>query len=66
VAEEDIVLEPDPILQQEPFLKAIKALGGKGLEGVPHFSGKMDIDAVMDWLEGMENHFECEAILEAQ
>ena len=57
VAEEDIILEPDPILQEEPFLKEIKAL-----EGVPLFSGKMDIDAVMDWLEGMEYHFECEGI----
>lgn len=50
VAEEDIIPEPDPILQEEPFLKAIKAFGGKALEGVPLFSGKMDIDAVMDWL----------------
>ena len=66
VAEEDIIPEPNPILQEEPFLKAIKALGGKALEGVPLFSGKMDIDAVMDWLEGMENHFECEGISEAQ
>ena len=65
VAEEDIIPEPDPILQEEPFLKAIKALGGKALEGVPLFSGKMDIDAVMDWLEGMENHFEYEGISEA-
>jgi len=32
VAEEDIVPKPDPILQEEPFLKAIKALGGKALE----------------------------------
>ena len=65
VAEEDIIPEPDPILQEEPFLKAIKALGGKALEGVPLFSGKMDIDAVMDWLEGMENHFECKGISKA-
>lgn len=36
------------------------------MEGVPLFSGKMDIDAIMDWLEDMENQFECEGILEAQ
>ena len=47
VVEEDVVPEPNPILNEEPFLKAIKALGGKYLEGVPIFSGKMDIDVVM-------------------
>ena len=47
-------------------MKAIKALRGKALEGVPLFSGKMDIDAVIDWIDGMENHFECEGVIEAQ
>ena len=36
------------------------------MEGVPLFNGKMDIDAVMDWLDGMENHFECEGVSKAQ
>ena len=26
----------------------------------------MDIDAVMDWIDGMENHFECEGVSKAQ
>ena len=60
IAEEDIVPESDPILNEEPFLKDIKALGGIYLECVPIFSGKMEIDVVMDWIDGMENHFECE------
>lgn len=36
------------------------------MKGVSLFSGKMDIDVVMNWIDGMENHFECEGLLEAQ
>ena len=36
------------------------------MEGVPLFSGKMDIDVLMDRIDGMENHFECEGVSEAQ
>lgn len=42
VAIEDEVPEPDPILLEEPFLRALKDMGGKSLEGVPLFSGKME------------------------
>ena len=48
IEKEDVIPELDPTLNEEPFLKAIKALGGKAMEGVPLFSGKMDIDGVMD------------------
>ena len=65
VAEEDVVSSLDPLLNEEPFLKSIKALGGKYFEGVPLFSVNLDIDVVMDWIDGMENHFECEGVLEA-
>ena len=66
VAKEDRIPEPDPILKEDPFLKALKALSGKTLEGVPLFSGKMEADLVMDWIEGMENHFECDGVTKAQ
>ena len=66
IAEEDVVPEPYPILNEEPFLKAIKDLGGKALEGVPLFSGKMDTNAVMDLIDVMENHFDYEGVSEAQ
>lgn len=49
VHEEYIIFEPNPPLNEEPFLKAIKALEGKALEGIPLFNGKMDIDIVMEW-----------------
>ena len=66
VVKENIVPKPDPILKKEPFLKAIKVLSGKSLEGMPLFIGKMDLDVVLDWIEDMENHFECEGAIEAQ
>lgn len=64
--EEDRIPELDPILPEEPFLKASKDLGGKYLEGVPLFHGKMGPEVVIEWIEGMENHFECDGISEAQ
>lgn len=63
---EDEVSKPDPLLIEEPFLKALKALSGKALEGIPIFSGKMEPGVVLDWIEGLENHFECEKINESQ
>ena len=47
-------------------MKAINALSGKSLEGVLLFSGKMDKKLVMQWIEGMKNHFECEGIIEGK
>ncbi|GLJ27819.1 hypothetical protein SUGI_0545980 [Cryptomeria japonica] len=66
VVEEDDTPELDPIIPEEPFLRAIKALGGKSLERVPLFCGKMEPEVVMEWIEGLENHFECDEISEAQ
>ena len=36
------------------------------MEGVPLFSGKTNIDAMMDWIDGMDNHFYYKGVLEAQ
>ena len=47
-------------------MKELKSLSGKRLEGIPLFSGKMEENLVMDWIEGMENHFECDGVTEAQ
>ena len=41
-------------------------MSGKALEGTPLLIRKMEPDLVMDWIEGMENHFECDGITEAQ
>ena len=64
--EDEIILEPNPLVQEEPFLKYIKSLSGKALEGVPLFSSKMDTKLIIEWIEGMENHFEYEGITKAQ
>lgn len=66
LAIEDKVPVRDPVIDQEPFLKALKEMSGKSLEGVPLFSGKMEVELVMEWIEGIENHFECEGVTEAQ
>lgn len=63
---DDIIPKSDPLINEEPFVKAIKALNTKAFEGLPHFSGRMDINTIMEWIEGMENHFECEGVTEAQ
>ena len=63
---EEETLTPDPILPEETFLKAIKAINRKGLEGIPLFSGKPDPNLIMEWIEGMENHFECDGVSDAQ
>jgi hypothetical protein len=56
----------EPIILEEPFMKALKTINSKALEGIPLFSGKMDLDLIMEWIEGMENHFECDGVSNAQ
>ena len=36
------------------------------MEGIPLFSEKMDIDVVVDWVDVMENHFDCKGVTKAQ
>lgn len=43
VVEVDKVPTLDPILEQEPFIKALKALSGKSLEAVSLFTSKMEV-----------------------
>ncbi|XP_057827960.1 protein LURP-one-related 5-like [Cryptomeria japonica] len=54
MATEDEVPMPDPVIEKELFLKALRDMSGKALEGVALFSGKMDPDALIDWIEGLE------------
>ena len=58
--------EEDEISENEkPFFKALKALGGKTVE-LPMFIEKMDAELVLEWIEALENHFECEKVPESQ
>ena len=54
IEEEDIIHELDPPIYEYRFLKSIKALVGKYLEGIHFFSGNMDTKLVMELIEGME------------
>ena len=56
----------DLVLLEENFLKAIKVINNKSLEGIPLFSGKMDPNLIMEWIEGMENYFECDGVSNAE
>ena len=64
---EDEISQPDPPLgEKEPFLKSRKVFGGKSLENVSICHGKMDVEVVLEWIESIENYFECEGTIEAQ
>lgn len=56
---EDEVPEPNPPLgENDPFIKVLKTLGGKSLESIQMFHGKMDVEVVLEWIESIKNHFE--------
>ena len=45
---EDEISKPDPPLgEKEPFLKSLKVFGGKSLENVSIFHGKMYVEVVL-------------------
>ena len=47
------------------FLKLWRLWGGKPTK-LPRFTGKTDAELVLEWIEALENHFECEKVLESQ
>ncbi|XP_059063819.1 uncharacterized protein LOC131856278 [Cryptomeria japonica] len=54
---------------QRPLLNALKSMERRTMDGkleLPIFSGKMDPNLVMDWIEALTSFFECEDILEHQ
>ena len=55
-----------PLFKQEPFLKALKAFGGKILENVSLFHGNMDAEEALEWIESIENYFKYEGTIKAQ
>ena len=60
--EEEEVLddEEDEVSKtKRPFIKNSKALEGKSNE-LPMFMGRMDVESVLEWIEALENFFECE------
>lgn len=50
---------------QRYFIEALERVGKKDAKGdLPIFLGKMDVDVVVDWIKALNNHFECENIVE--
>ena len=66
----DDELEPEEIVRNEeqeknpanqrPFLVALERVGKKREGDLPTFHGKLDPDERMDWVEALDNHFECD------
>ena len=55
------------LVDQRYFIEALERVGKKDAKGdLPIFSGKMDVDAIVDWIEALNNHFECENIVEKE
>ena len=51
-------------MQEEDFPKEIKEMSGNSPKGITLFIVKMNSELVMECIEGMENHFDCEWIKE--
>lgn len=51
--------------EQRPLLQALERMGVKGGE-IPTFYGKLNPDECIDWLEALDNHFECDHIPPSQ
>lgn len=49
-------------IDKRPFLATLERVGEKGEGDLPTFHGKLDPDECMDWIEALDNHFECDKI----
>ena len=52
-------------LEQRPLLQALERVGAKGGD-IPMFYGKLNPDECLDWIEALDNHFECDCIPPSQ
>ena len=57
--EEEIPMDQSPLLQS---LETTRVKGGD----LPNFHGKLNPDDCMDWLEVLDNHFECDQVPASQ
>ena len=47
------------LVEQRCFIEALERVGKKDAKGdLPIFLGKMDVDAIVDWIEPLKNKFE--------
>ncbi|XP_057835307.2 uncharacterized protein LOC131045734 [Cryptomeria japonica] len=61
--------DQDVPADQRPFLNALRTMGRRTMDektDLPVFSGKMNADLALDWIEALTSFFECEDIPEKQ
>ncbi|XP_059067541.1 uncharacterized protein LOC131858345 [Cryptomeria japonica] len=51
---------------QKAILAALERVGVKDRNDIPLFHGKLELEECMDWIEALENYFECEVVLPSQ
>ncbi|XP_059067542.1 uncharacterized protein LOC131858346 [Cryptomeria japonica] len=51
---------------QRAKLAALEKVGVKDRNDIPLFHGKLEPEECMDWIEALENYFECEVVLPSQ
>jgi len=66
--EEEVPMEePQGGMLERQFLDALGKLSRKDTKAdLPMFPGKMNPEECLDWIEAMENYFECEEVAENQ
>ncbi len=52
-------------LEQRPLLQALERVGAKGGD-IPMIYGRLNPDECLDWIEALDNHFECDYIPASQ
>lgn len=64
--------EQDPSSQanipedERAMLAALERVGVKDRNDIPLFHGKLELEECTDWIEALENYFECEVVLPSQ
>lgn len=59
-----VVIEKELEKDQKMFLDALKALNKDILDGLPIYSGSLNGEELLDWIEALNNHFEYKEVAE--
>lgn len=54
----EVTKKTEPVQDQEVFLDAFKSLSKDNLEGFPIYSGSLNGEVLLDWIDALNNHFE--------
>lgn len=59
--------EPEIPTDQRPFIQALKIIGNdfsKAKMEIPTYSGKMNVEELVDWIDSLNNYFEYKEVAE--